>query len=403
MKSIFNFVKRHKIIFFILVIIIIAGAVVVIAPILAKRKAEPQMKDAGQRPQPVTAVAVQKTNLDVYIKALGTVIPLNTVTVRSQVGGQLIHLYFKEGQEVEKDDVLAQIDPRPFQVQLMQAEGQLAKDEELLRNAEADLARYKDLLKQDSIAVQQVTTQESLVKQYKSVIQTDKGQVANAKLQLSFSKIISPISGRVGLKFVDAGNIVSTSDSSGIAVITQLQPITVVFSVPQDNLPAILKRFKSVDLMPVIAFDQEGKTILAKGKLMAIDNQIDTTTGTVKLKGGFKNDDHQLFPNQFVNIRLRVDTLEDATVMSTSAIQRGSIGTFVYVVGKDQVVSVRPVKLGPMLGDQIAVNEGLEPGEMVVTTGQDKLREGSKVFIITRDSKAASAKPGQKQAQPAKK
>ncbi len=398
-----NFLAKHRILFLVILIILVAVAVVMFASALSKRKAQQQAQMMGQRPQPVTAVAVEEADMDVYLKALGTVIPLNTVTVRPQVGGQLIHLYFKEGQTVEKDDVLAQIDPRPFQVQVMQAEGQLAKDEELLRNAEVELARYKVLLAQDSIAVQQVTAQESLVKQYKSVIQADKGQVASAKLQLSYSRIIAPISGRVGLKLVDPGNIVSASESGGIAVITQLQPITVVFSVPQDNLPAILKRFRSVDIMPVIAFDQDGKTILAKGKLMAIDNLIDTSTGTVKLKAGFKNEHNQLFPNQFVNIRLRVDTLEDATVMSTSAVQRGSIGTFVYVVGKDQIVNVRPVKLGPVQGDRIAVAEGLKPGEMVVTTGGDKLREGSKVFIMTRDSKTAAGKPGKMQQEPAKK
>lgn len=391
-----NFLGKYRIVFLVILIILIAAAVVAVALNLSKRKAADQTRMRPQPPQPVTALPAQKTNLDVYLKALGTVIPLNTVTVRPQVGGKLLHLYFKEGQNVEKDDVLAQIDPRPFQVQLMQAEGQLAKDEELLRNAEVELARYKVLLAQDSIAVQQVTAQESLVKQYRSVIQADKGQVAGAKLQLSFSKITSPISGRVGLKLVDAGNIVSPGDSGGLAVITQLQPITVVFSVPQDHLPAIMKRFRKVDIMPVAAMHQDGKTILAKGKLMAIDNQIDTSTGTVKLKAAFKNDDHQLFPNQFVNILLRVDTLKDATTMPTSAIQKGSIGAFVYVVGKDQTVTVRPVKLGPVQRDIIAVDEGLEPGEMVVTSGGDKLREGSKVFIVTRDSKSASPKPGKK-------
>lgn len=398
-----NFLSKHRIVFLVVLIVTVAALVVAAASMLSKRKAQKQMQMMGQRPQPVTAVAVEKANLDVYLKAIGTVIPLNTVTVRPQVSGQLLHLYFQEGQTVQKDDILAQIDPRPFQVQVMQAEGQLAKDEELLRNAEIELSRYKVLLAQDSIAVQQVTAQESLVKQYKSLIQTDKGQVASAKLQLSFSRIISPISGRVGLKLVDAGNVVSAGDASGIAVITQTQPITIVFSVPQDNLPAILKRFRSVNLMPVIAFNQDGKTILAKGKLWAIDNQIDTATGTIKLKAVFKNDDHQLFPNQFVTVRLRVDTLKDTTVMSTSALQKGSIGAFTYVVGKDQIITVRPVKLGPVHGDLIAVTEGLEPGEMVVTSGGDKIREGSKVFIVTRDSKTDPSKSGRKPDEPVKK
>lgn len=397
------YLTKHRVLFLVVLILTIAALVVVVASTLSKRKAKKQTQTMSQRPQPVTAVAVEKADLDVYLKAIGTVIPLNTVTIRPQVGGQLIHLYFQEGQTVKKDDILAQIDPRPFQVQVMQAEGQLAKNEELLRNAEVELARYKVLLAQDSIAVQQVTAQESLVKQYKSMIQADKGLVSSAKLQLSFSRIVAPISGRVGLKLVDAGNVVSAGDTSGIAVITQLQPITVVFSVPQDNLPGILKRFRSVNIMPVIAFNQDGKTILAKGKLWAVDNQIDTTTGTIKLKAAFKNDHHQLFPNQFVIVRLRVDTLKNATVMSTSAVQKGSIGAFTYVVGKDQAVTIRPVKLGPVHGDLIAVTEGLEPGEMVVTSGGDKLREGSKVFIVTRDGKTDAGKSGKKPDEPAKK
>lgn len=237
-----NFLARHRLLFLVILILIIAAAVVLFASAWSKRKAQRQAQVMGPRPQPVTAVAVEKTDLDVYLKALGTVIPLNTVTVRPQVGGQLIHLYFREGQTVAKGDVLAQIDPRPFQVQVMQAEGQLAKDEELLHNAEVELARYKVLLAQDSIAVQQVTAQESLVKQYKSVIQADKGQLASARLQLSYSRIVAPISGLVGLKLVDPGNIVAANETSSIAVITQLQPITVVFSVPQDNLPATTVR-----------------------------------------------------------------------------------------------------------------------------------------------------------------
>lgn len=396
MKNISHLIKNHKVLFILIIVIIVIAAIVYTAPILAKRKADQQMKAMKTPTQPVSAMSVRTADLPVYIKALGTVTPANTVTVRSQVGGQLIRLHFKEGQMVEKGDLLAEIDPRPFQVQLMQAEGQLARDEELLKNAESDLARYKVLLGQDSIAVQQVTTQESLVKQYKSVLQTDKGQIASAKLQLAYSRITAPLSGRVGLKVVDPGNMVSTSDTSGIAVITQLQPITVVFSVPQDNLPAILKRSQSADLAPVLALDQEGKSLLAKGKLLAVDNQIDTTTGTVKLKGIFRNEDNRLFPNQFVNIRLKVDTLQDATVISTAAIQRGSIGTFAYVVKDDKTVTVRPIKLGPADGELVAVTEGLAPGENVVTVGGDKLREGSKVEIVKPRAKDTAAQTEKK-------
>ena len=306
-------------------------------------------------------------------------------------------LNFKEGQIVKKGDLLAEIDPRPFQVQLMQAEGQLAKDEEFLRNAESDLALYKLLQKQDSIAVQQVTTQDSLVKQYKGVIQTDKGIIANDKLQLIYARILAPLSGRVGLRQVDPGNMVQINDSNypnGIVVITQLQPITVIFPLPQDNLPVVLQRISHGEILPVFAYDQEGKVMLASGKLLAVDNQIDTTTGTVKLRAIFDNKDNKLFPNQFVNIKLKVNTLRDATVMSTAAVQRGSIGTFAYMVKEDKSVTVRALKLGPTEGDNVAVTEGLAPGDLVVTVGGDKLREGSKVEMITPGSKNVSGQPG---------
>jgi multidrug efflux system membrane fusion protein len=403
MKTFFRWMKNHKALLILLIVLMIALAIAYTAPLLAKRKADKQMKGMTPPFQPVSAATVQKADMPVYLKALGTVTASSTVTVRSQVGGQLIRLHFKEGQVVEKGDLLAEIDPRPFQVQLMQAEGQLARDEELLRNAEADLARYKVLLSQDSIAVQQVTSQESLVKQYRSVIQTDKAQIAAAKLQLTYSRITAPISGRVGLKIVDPGNMVSTNDTAGIAVITQLQPITVVFSVPQDHLPAIIKRSQTADLIPVLAFDQEGKNLLAKGKLLAVDNQIDTATGTIKLKGIFRTDDHRLFPNQFVNIRLKLDTLQAAAVMPTSAIQRGSIGTFAYVIKDDQTVTVRPINLGPADGDMVAVTEGLVPGEKVVTVGGDKLREGSRVEIAKPRAEGASPRKGKRAGTPEKK
>ena len=396
MQKFFHFVRQHWVIFLVAIILIIIVFMIFIAPIIAKHKADKQAQEMSQRPQPVTAVITKKADFDVYLKALGTVIPINTVAVKSQVGGQLMSLNFKEGQIVKKGDLLAEIDPRPYQVQLMQAEGQLAKDEEFLRNAESDLALYKLLQKQDSIAVQQVTTQESLVKQYKGVIQTDKGIIANDKLQLIYARILAPISGRVGLRQVDPGNMVQVNDSNypnGIVVITQLQPITVVFSVPQDNLPVVLKRISHGEILPVFAYDQEGKVVLANGNLLAVDNQIDTTTGTVKLKAIFDNKDNKLFPNQFVNIKLKVDTQRDATVMSTAAVQRGSMGTFAYVVKEDKSVTVRTLKLGPTEGDNVAVTEGLAPGDLVVTVGGDKLREGSKVEMITPGSKNASGQP----------
>jgi membrane fusion protein, multidrug efflux system len=394
----FNFIRRHRVIIIVIGVIIIVG-VIFIRPIMTTLGIGKKPLDVSQRPQPVTALKTNKADFDVYLKGLGTAIPTNTVTVKSQVSGQLISVHFKEGQYVKKGDLIAEIDPRPFQVQLMQAEGQFARDEALLKNAEADLALYKQLLTEDSIAKQQVTTQEALVKQYRGVLETDKGQIANAKLQLTYARVIAPITGRVGLKQVDPGNMVQVNDPNGIVVITQLQPITVVFSLPQDNLTILMKRWNAEATLPVAAYDQDGKVLLASGKLLAVDNQIDTATGTIKLKAIFDNNDNKLFPNQFVNVRLKVDTLADATVMSTAAVQRGSIGTFAYVVKDDKSVTVKMLKLGPAEGDNVVIAEGLAPGELVVTVGGDKLREGTKVELITAQSKIlpSSGQTGKKQ------
>jgi multidrug efflux system membrane fusion protein len=381
-----HFIRRHWVIIIVTIAIIIAGIIFIRSNMTGKKSLE-----GNQHPQPVTAVMTNKADFDVYLKGLGTVIPANTVTVKSQVSGQLMSVRFKEGQHVNKGDLIAEIDPRPFQVQLMQAEGQLARDEAFLKNAESDLALYKQLIAQDSIAAQQVTTQEALVKQYRGVIETDKGQIANAKLQLTYASVIAPITGRVGLRQVDPGNMVQVADPNGIVVVTQLQPVTVVFSLPQDNLTVLLKRWNAgATNLPVQAYDQEGKTLLAAGHLLAIDNQIDTTTGTVKLKAIFDNKDDKLFPNQFVNVRLKVDTLHDATVMSSAGVQRGSIGTFAYVVKDDKTVTVKMLKLGPAEGNNVVVMEGLAPGESVVTVGGDKLREGTKVEIMTPNGKGTS-------------
>ena len=349
-------------------------------------------QEHAQRPLPVMAVAARKADMDINLRGLGTVIPVNTVTVRSQVGGQLLRVHFEEGQIVKTGMLLAEIDPRPFEVQLMQAEGQLARDEALLTNAESDLARYKLLLSQDSIADQQVSTQESLVQQYRGAVKTDRAQIANAKLQLAYSRVIAPVSGRIGLRLVDQGNMVQPNDLNGMAVITQLQPITVVFSVPQDNLPVIMKRLRMGEVLPVYAYSQDGKAMLAKGTLLAVDNQIDTTTGTVKLKAKFDNKDNELFANQFVNVVMKVDTLSGVTVMAAAAIQRGSIGTFAYVVRQDKSINVRQLQLGPTEGENVAVLNGLAPGEFVVVVGGDKLREGTKVQIVTNDAAVTPAK-----------
>ena len=333
------------------------------------------------RPLPVQAAVTKNGDVDVYLNALGTVTARNTATVKARVDGQLVRIAFREGQTVKEGAVLADIDSRLFQIQLEQAKGQMIRDQALLDNARLDLERYKGLLAKDSIARQQVDAQQALAHQYEGLVQTDHAQVDNAELQLGFTHITAPISGRLGLRQIDNGNAIHGSDANGLVVITQTQPINVVFAIPADNIAAVLAHTGEVLL--VDAFDRDGKTKLASGKLLTLDNQIDATTGTVKLKAEFANSDEKLFPNQFVNARLRVDTRHNATLMPVAAIQNGTQGTFVYVVGQDQTVSIRPVTLGPVSGDRVAIEKGLSEGEQVVTDGADKLRAGAKVEITT--------------------
>ncbi|MGH8599983.1 MAG: MdtA/MuxA family multidrug efflux RND transporter periplasmic adaptor subunit, partial [Burkholderiales bacterium] len=290
---------------------------------------------------------------------------------------------------VKAGDLLAEIDPRPFQVQLMQATGQLARDQALLKNAQIDLQRYQKLFSQDSIARQQVDTQKSLVSQYEGAIKSDQGQVDSAKLQLTYSRITAPISGRVGLRQVDPGNIVHASDTNGLVVITQMQPITVIYSIPEDSLPAVLKRLHAGAPMPVEAWDRDLKTKLATGSVMAVDNQIDVTTGTIRIKAKFVNTDEDLFPNQFVNVRMLVDVKQDATVIPSAAIQAGTSGSFVYVVKPDHTVAMQPVTVGPQENGNSAIDSGLKPGELVVVDGADKLRNGAKVELAGQHGGAA--------------
>jgi len=344
-------------------------------------------------PLPVTAAAAHTADLEVRIVSLGTVTPVSTATVRSRVDGELQQVFFKEGQAVAAGDALAELDPRPFQVQKLQAEAQLAKDAALLENAQVDLKRFQTLLEQDSVASQQVDTQLSLVHQYQAALKVDQAQVESASLQLTYARITAPISGRIGLRNVDLGNIVHATDAGGIAVITQLQPMTILFSVPQDSVLKVMKRFATGETMKVEAFDRDGRTRLAVGQLATVDNQIDPTTGTVKLRAQFDNTDESLFPNQFVNVQLVVDELKGATVIPTAGVQRGTAGTYVYVVGADKTVSVRLVETGASEKGQIVISKGLKPDEVVVVDGVDKLREGASVELVTRDSGAPAAAP----------
>ena len=335
--------------------------------------------DGAGRVTPVVAQAAKKGDVKVYLTGLGTVTPVRTVTVRSRVDGQIMRVLFREGQLVKQGDLLVEIDPRPFQAQLTQVEGQMARDAALLANARIDVDRYRTLLTQDSIAKQQLDTQEALVRQYEGTVKIDQGLLDNARLQLAYSRVTAPIGGRLGLRQVDEGNVVRAGDATGLVVITQQQPITVVFTLPQDNLPVVMKRLQSGERIPVEALDrdQNQKNLLGTGVLLTVDNQIDTTTGTVRLKAQFPNDDSRLFPNQFVNVRMLIDVRRDATTVPSAALQRGARGMFVYVVKDDRTVTLREVKTGPTEADATVIESGVEPGELVVVDGMDRLREGA--------------------------
>ena len=385
---------RARVVSILLVVVVVAavGAYLLwgkVFPLSAQGRGNPAAGSGGRnaaagRPVPVVAAAARKGDIGVYLNGIGAVTPIATVTVHTRVDGQLMTVAFREGDMVKHDDLLAEIDPRPFQAQLTQFEGQLARDQALLEDARLDLERYKVLWAQDSIPKQQLDTQEYLVRQYEGTVKNDQGQIEATKVNLIYCRITSPITGRVGLRLVDPGNIVHAADANGLVVITQLQPITVVFTLPEDNIPAVLDRIAHGTTLAVEAFDREQRHKLATGTLLTIDNQVDPTTGTVKLKATFANSDNRLFPNQFVNSRLLLDVKHGVVLVPSVAIQRSPKGAFVYVIKPDKTASVRTVTVGVTDADTAEVDSGLQVDESVVVDGADRLRDGSRVELSSR-------------------
>jgi multidrug efflux system membrane fusion protein len=346
---------------------------------------------------PVVVATAQKGDLPVYLIGIGSATAFNTVTVRSRVDGQIVKVNFTEGQFVHAGDALIEIDPRPYQVMLEQAEGQLAKDQAQLHDVQVDFERYTLLFNEGVIPKQQVDTQQAQVGQFQGAIKADQATIDNAKLQLVYARITAPISGRVGLRLVDQGNIVHASDTAGLLVITQLQPISVIFTLPQDQLQQVLIKLRGGGQLPVEAYDRDDITKITDGKLATIDNQIDPTTGTYKLKSIFSNENNVLFPNQFVNVHMLVDTKRNLVIVPAAAIQRGPQGTYVYAVSAGDIVNIRTVTIAQTAGNNIGISSGINPGDVIVIDGQDKLQDGSKVVTSTSPTggagRGASAQP----------
>jgi multidrug efflux system membrane fusion protein len=340
---------------------------------------------------PVRTVAAKLVDLPVHLKAIGTVTPLNTVTVKSRVDGQLLRVAFEEGQQVKQGDLLAEIDPAPYRIRLAQAEGELKQTAARLASAHSDLERIQNLHTQNLVTNQQLEVQQALVAEHEGALAADQAQVDDARLQLAYTRVVAPIPGRVGLRRVDVGNLIREGDSDGLVVITQTRPIAVTFTIPEVDLPAVLEPFRANETLTVEAWNRNETAILATGVLKTIDNQIDLATGTLRLKAEFTNEDDRLFPNQFVNVRMRVRTLEQALVIPSAAVQFGSRGTYVYIVDENQKAAVRDIVLGPIDGQQQAVTKGLKPGDAVVLEGLDRLREGRTVVIANEPAPAPSA------------
>ena len=381
---------RRFVLMCILLLLVVGGVVW-----WTKQVPPPEQGGRGRNSGPMSIVpeVVGKGDIGVNINALGTVTSLATVTIRTQISGYLQKVDFTEGNEVKKGDLLAQIDPRPYEAALAQAKGQLARDEAALKGAQVDLTRYQGLAAQNAVPHQTLDTQVALVAQDQGTVEADKATVKSAEVNLNYTRIVSPLDGRVGLRQVDQGNYVTPGDANGLVVITQLKPISVLFTVPEDNLQAISKRTQAGAVLPATALDRTGVTKLADGSMSSFDSQIDPTTGTIKLRAIFPNDDRLLYPNQFVNIRLLLDTHKDVTTISTAGIQRGAPGTFVYIVNDDSTVSVRPVKLGVTEGEHVEVLSGLTPGERIVIDGADKLRDGAKIVVRSENSPPQTNSP----------
>jgi len=330
---------------------------------------------------PVVATKATRGDIGVYLSGLGAITPIYTVTVRTRVDGELVNVLYHEGDVVQKGDLLMEVDPRPYQAQLEQYEGQLVRDQAVLENAKVDLARYKGLLAQNAIPEQQVATQQALVAQTEGVVRADQGQIDNAKLNLTFCKITAPITGRAGLRLVDPGNIIHAADAGGLVVITQIQPISVIFTIPEDQLPAVRARVRAGQTLRVDAYDRDIQKKLAQGTLTTFDNVIDQTTGTLRLRATFDNKDDALFPSQFVNVRLLVQQKHGVVLVNSAGIQRSGSNTYVFLVKPDSKVTLRNVTVGTIEGDQSEITSGLQPGDTVVMTGVDKLIEGSPVRV----------------------
>jgi multidrug efflux system membrane fusion protein len=379
-----------------LTLLILGGGGYELYQTVGKQKATTGTTKSGKKGGnvPVVAIGARKGDIPVYLTGLGSVAAFNTVTVKSRVDGQVVKIAFKEGQLVHEGDLLAEIDPRPYQVQLLQAQGQLAKDQAMRKDALVNLDRYKRLWEEKVIPKQQYDTQGSMVGQFDGALTADEAAIESAKLSLTYCKITSPITGVLGLRLVDQGNIVHASDTTGMAVITQLQPISVLFTIPEDNLQPVLKSLRAGQHLPVQAFDRDFKVRLATGTLQTIDNTIDQSTGTSKLKATFDNNDNALFPNQFVNVRLLIETKRNSVIIPAAAVQRGPQGTFTYVVGEGKKAEIRPISVGTTEGNDVQIEKGLEVSELVIVDGADKLQDGSRMDVKVQDATGAIADMG---------